>query len=112
MTQQRTWYDNLIIQALTDKLNIRIHITESNPLFVAFNVIKPVHFTTDIRTIYLGHIDELHYVSTVPFNFVPMPMVNNTVLVMSETNSTLSKENNSKRKNNAYIGEYRKKKNW
>ena len=36
-------------------------------------------------------------------------MVNNTVLVMSETNSTLSKENNSKRKNNAYIGEYRKK---
>ena len=47
-------------------------------------------------------------VSTVPFNFVPMPMVNNTVLVMSETNSTLSKENNSKRKNNAYIGEYRK----
>ena len=50
-------------------------------------------------------------VSTVPFNFVPMPMVNNTVLVMSETtcNSTLSKENNSKRKNNAYIGEYRKK---
>ena len=60
MTQQRTWYDNLIIQALTDKLNIRIHITESNPLFVAFNVIKPVHFTKDIRTIYLGHIDELH----------------------------------------------------
>ena len=48
-------------------------------------------------------------VSTVPLNFVPMPMVNNTVLVMSETNSTLSKENNSKRKNNAYIGEYRKK---
>ena len=109
MTQQRTWYDNLIIQALADKLNIRIHITESNPLFVAFNVIKPVHFTTDIRTIYLGHIDELHYVSTVPFNFAPMPMVNDTVLVMSETNSTLSKENNSKRKNNAYIGEYRKK---
>lgn len=69
-----------------------------------------MHFTTDIRTIYLGHIDELHYVSTVPFNFVPMPMVSNTVLVMSETNSTLSKENNSKRKNNAYIGEYRKKK--
>lgn len=69
-----------------------------------------MHLTTDIRTIYLGHIDELHYVSTVPFNFVPMPMVNNTVLVMSETNSTLSKENNSKGKNNAYIGEYRKKK--
>ena len=31
-----------------------------------------------------------------------------TVLVMSETNSTVSKVNNSKRKNNAHMGEYRK----
>ena len=32
MSQQGTWCDNLIIQALADKLNIRIHITKSNPL--------------------------------------------------------------------------------
>ena len=109
MSQQGTWCDNLIIQALADKLTIRIHITESNPLFAETSVIEPVHFTTDIQTIHLGHIDELHYVSTVPFNFVPMSIVNNTVLVMSETNSTLSKEINLKRKHNLYMRGYRKK---
>ncbi len=109
MSQQGTWCDNLIIQALADKLNIRIHITESNPLFAEMNVIEPVHLKTDTRQIFLGHIDELHYVSTVPFNFVPMPILDDTVMVMSETNTTLSKENNPKRKHNEYMREYRKK---
>lgn len=106
MSQQGTWCDNLIIQAFADKLNIRIHITESNPLFAAFSVIEPVHFTTDIQTIYLGHIDELHhhqYHST-----LYQCQWSITVLVMSETISTVSKVNNSKRKNNAHMGEYRK----
>ena len=108
---QGTSCDNLIIQALAEKLNIRMCtcITESNPLFAEITVIEPVHFTTDIRTIHLGHIDELHYVSTVPCNFLPMSIVNNTVLGMSETNSILSKENELKRKRNAYMREYRKK---
>jgi len=94
---------------LADKLNIRIYITESNPLYAEITVVELVHFTTDIQTIHLGHIDELHYVSTVPFNFlhVPMPIINNTDLVMSETNSSLSKENDLKRiKHNAYMREY------
>ena len=38
------------------------------------------------------------YVSTVQFNFVSMLAVINTVLMMSETSSTLSKENDSKKK--------------
>jgi len=106
MSQQGTSYDNLIIQALADELNIRIHITESNPLFAEISVIEPVHFTTDISAIHLGHIDVLHYVSTVPFNFVPISIVSSTVLVMSETNSTPSKANNVKRiKSNAYMRE-------
>lgn len=109
MSQQGTWCDNLIIQALADKLNIRIHITESNPLFAEITVIEPVHLTNDTQTIHIGHIDELHYVSTVQFNFVPMSIVTNTVEVMSESNSTESKENNSKRKHNEYMREYRKK---
>ena len=33
---------------------------------------------------YLGHIGELHYVSTVLVNFVPMSAVKNTVLVMTQ----------------------------
>lgn len=105
MSQQGTWCDNLIIQAVADKLNIRIHITESNPVFAEINVIEPVHLTTDTQTIHIDHIDELHYVSTVPFNFVPMSIVTNTVMVMSESNSTVSKENNSKRKHNEYMRE-------
>ena len=92
MSQQGTWCDNLIIQALADKLNIRIHITESNPLFAEINVIEPLHLTTETQTIHIGHIDELHYVSTVSFNFVPMSVVTNTVMVMSESSSTVSKE--------------------
>ena len=39
MSQQGTWCDNLIIQALAEKLNVRIHITESNPLFAEISVI-------------------------------------------------------------------------
>ena len=108
MSQQGTWCDNLIIQALIDKLNTRIHITESNPLFAEINVIEPVHLTTHTQTIqriHIDHIDELHYVSTVPFNFVPMSIVTKTVMVMSQSNSTVSKRNNSKRKQNEYIYE-------
>jgi len=95
MSHQSTWCDNLIIQALADKLNIGIYITESSPRFAEITVVELVHFTTDIQTIHLGHIDELHPVSTVPFNFlhVPMSIINNTVLVMS----TLPKENDLKR---------------
>ena len=88
MSQQGTWCDNLIIQALADKLNIRINITESNPLFAEVNVIEPVHLTTDTQTIHISHKDELHYVSTVPFNFVPMSIVTNTVMVMSAVSYT------------------------
>jgi len=38
------------------------------------------------------------YVSTVQLNFVPVLAVINTVLVRSEISSTLSKENDSKKK--------------
>ena len=104
MSQQGTWCDNLIIQTLIDKLNIRLHITESNPLFAEINVIEPVHLTTDTQTIQTIHIDHIN-VSTAPFNFVPMSIVTNTVMVMSQSNSTVSKENNSKKKHNEYMRE-------
>ena len=88
MSQQGTWCDNLIIQALADKL----YRNFTNFYFTEISVIEPVHFTADIRTIHLGHIDELHYVSTVPFNFVLMSIVMVTVMVMSETNSIKRKQ--------------------
>ena len=71
-----TWYYNLIIQALADR----------------------IRSTYCRNQCYLGHINKLLHVSTVPFNFVPMSAVSNTVLVMSETSSTLSKEIDLKKK--------------
>ena len=73
-SQASTWYYNLIIQALADR----------------------IQSTYCRNQCYLGHINKLLHVSTVPFNFVPMSAVSNTVLVMSETSSTLSKENDLK----------------
>ena len=61
-----------------------------------------------MQTIHLGHIDELHYVSTVDLDFAPSPVNSNAVLVTFTTNSTLSKENDLKRKRNAYMREYGK----
>ena len=46
-----------------------------------------------MQTIHLGHIGELHNVSTVESDIAPSPVNNNTVLVTSETTSALSKEN-------------------
>lgn len=36
---------------------------------------------------YLDHVDELHYVSTVLFNCLPMSAVSNTILVMTRRKS-------------------------
>ena len=60
-----TWSDNLIIQAVAEKLDIIIHITKSNPLFAEMNVIEPLQFTKGVQTFHLGHIDKLHYILTV-----------------------------------------------
>ena len=47
------------------------------------NVTKPLHLTKGVGTIHLGHIDELHYVSTEQLQFAPSPVNNDTVLVTS-----------------------------
>ena len=63
---QGTWCDGLIIQAVADQLNLRILIAESNEHFAEFNMIKSVAPLQRPTDIYLGHIDECHYVSTLP----------------------------------------------
>ena len=45
-----------------------IHITESNPGFASVPNISPVNSETDTTVITIGHLDEVHYVSTLPFN--------------------------------------------
>ena len=57
MSMQGTWCDGLIVQAVANALGITLHRT----------IIKPaVTFRGEQRTIYLGYIHEVHYVSTVP----------------------------------------------
>jgi len=56
------------------------------------NVIEPLHFTEGVQTVHLGHIDELHYVSTVELDLAASPVNNNTVLVTSEINSSIKRE--------------------
>ncbi len=73
MSIQGTWPDNMIIQAVANQLKLRIVITESNENFRDVSYIEAVsgHGLPDV---FLGHIDEYHYVSTVPlstnFNFI------------------------------------------
>ena len=67
MSHQGTWADALVIQAVADALNLTIHIIESNPEFASVTNISPVNSETDTTVINIGHVDETHYVSTVPF---------------------------------------------
>ena len=68
MSQQGTWADAIVIQAVADALNLTIHIIESNPGFALVTNISPVSSKTDTTVITTGHLDEVHYASTVPFN--------------------------------------------
>ena len=61
---QGTWADAIIIQAVASCLNLSIHIAESNPNFPPVTVVKPVNVTNALN-IYIGHLDEFHYVSIV-----------------------------------------------
>ena len=64
MSCQGTWADAIIIQAVANCLNLSIHIAESNETFTPATVVEPVNVTTACTNIYIGHIGESHYVST------------------------------------------------
>ena len=58
---QGTWADAVIIQAVANCLNLSMHIAESNPTFSPVTVVEPMN--ADGLSIYIGHSDEIHYVS-------------------------------------------------
>ena len=68
MLRHVTWADALFIQAVADAFNLTIYIKESIPGFASITNISPVNSETDTTVINIGHINEIHYVSTVPFN--------------------------------------------
>ena len=49
---------------MADNLNLKIHITESHPNFAEFTVVEAATPQQQLRTIYIGHLHEFHYVST------------------------------------------------
>lgn len=56
----------MVIQAVADSFHLRINIVESNEQFLEVTVIQPIDATIqNVRSMYLGHIGEVHYVSTV-----------------------------------------------
>ena len=60
-----TWCDHLIIQAVANAFNCVIHITESNANSLQATIINPVLQQEIQQTIFIGYINDLHYVSTV-----------------------------------------------
>ena len=65
MSMQGTWWDALFVQAVADCQNVAIHIIESHENFAGETLIEPHYLAQHPPiAIYLGHLDELHYVST------------------------------------------------
>lgn len=64
MSQQGTCCDNVIMQAVANALNCTIHITDSNSSTTNAVVITPFESNNDPKCIFLGYLNELHYVST------------------------------------------------
>ncbi len=65
MLHQGTWCDALMVQAVADALNCVIDITESAVNFSETTIVQPTYDIEKPHTIYIGHLDEFHYVSTV-----------------------------------------------
>ena len=59
-----TWGDAMIIQAVADQLKLKITIAETHEEFREYSIIQPVSSTQQLTDVYLGQIDEYHYVST------------------------------------------------
>ena len=65
MSCQGTWADAIIIQAVTNCLNLSIHIAESNETFNPVTIVQPTNGTSGCTNIYIAHIRETHDMSTV-----------------------------------------------
>ncbi len=69
MSTLGTWADHIIIQAVANTNSLRINITESALNFSESTIVSFIYTQPEgrnARNIYIGHLDELHYVSTTP----------------------------------------------
>ena len=98
MSMPGTWADAIIIQAVADQLQLKLTIAETHEQFQEYSTVQPVLSTQQVIDIYLGHIDEHHYVSTLPCSFL-LGFSNNEVdsAQVSDTSRTSITENTSDR---------------
>lgn len=64
MSKQGTWCDNIIIQAVANALSCTIQINDSDLNAINPTIITPLNSHQKQRIIFLGYINDLHYVST------------------------------------------------
>ena len=55
--------------------------------FAPFNVVSPINTQINSTTIYIGHVDEVHYVSTVALDNYSATSINESDVCSHTTNS-------------------------
>ena len=64
MSKRGTWCDNIITQAVANALSCTIHMTDSHLNATNPTIITPLNSHQKQRIVFLGYINDLHYVST------------------------------------------------
>ena len=64
MSLQGTWADHVVIQAVAEAMNLKINIIESSENFSEITIVEQEITQPNQRSIFIGHIGEMHYVST------------------------------------------------
>ncbi len=114
MSRVETWADHIIIQAVANSHNLRIHITGSAPNFSEHTIVSSIFANEpggNARNIYIGHLDEMHYISTTPISQTISEHLA-TVANSAKADKIISNKsviNNSKSRKE-YMREYMKKK--
>ena len=97
MCRHGAWCDAAIVQGVADAYNLRVNIVKSAPDFCQRTVIGPHPSYQPCRSsIFLGHVGEYHYVSTVPMLSCVISEGDNERVIMSEqsrSNSCVSLKN-------------------
>ena len=94
MSTLGTWCDHLVIQAVADILNLRIHIVESDENFALLNIVEAVGSVHEPTVVYICHLEEYHYVSTLQLNS-RVPNVERNLITMKHVKQKQKRLNES-----------------
>lgn len=111
MSLQGTWADHIAIQAVALALNLRIHIIETAQNFNEITIVEGIYGDNrPLLDVYIGHLEELHYVSTLPIATLSSSDQLNNKQVSTCNNSSQGIQIDQKEKRRIYIKEYMRKK--